>query len=151
MWEFVANTSVGICLLLEDMRCSWFSFLFLASSLCQALLVANNCWVELEPWEGWEGPCQSADKCAPGSSVPYELLFQEKWWSSVCARDAEHRRQVELMWINISTLYAKCSWRKIWRKYVDRFLQSREYFHDPVESRIFADRKPKEIGFEYYC
>ena len=73
------NTSVGICPLLEDMRCSWFTFQFLASCLCQALLVANNCWIELEPWEGWEGPCQSVDKCASGSSVPYELLFQEKW------------------------------------------------------------------------
>lgn len=31
------------------------------------------------------------------------------------------------------------------------FVKSREYFHDPVESRIFADRKPKEIGFECYC
>lgn len=31
------------------------------------------------------------------------------------------------------------------------FRKVMEYSHDLIDPRIFAERKPKEMGFKYYC
>lgn len=130
MSELVAGTSVGICPLLEDMSCTWFIFLFLASSLCQALLVASNCWIGTVgrlgvslPECGWM--C-FWEQCALRASFPGEVVIL-----SMC----QGCRALKASGTDVNKYFhIVCQmqgWRKVWRKYVDRVLQSQGVFIRP--------------------